>query len=543
MVRRLLMFALYVAVCGCTSFDDGGSAACGAIPKLSDTTIQWGLPVFGGTCIALHDFNGDRYPDLLLSVSEMSEDGSAVTSSLRFYANEAGTAFREVLRYETLEELVVFGCTAGDYDRDGDLDVLVGGGPAGLRLLRNEGAMQFSDVSDALPMLPPEANGTFTLGFVDFNQDGWLDVVLGPHIGGILVSSTDDCVTTESDFFCGQDADYTYAKPLLIENKEGKFFVRSDVAFGGRGLNASQGVAARDVNEDGLVDLLFSNDFGSNALYLRDSDGGYSDRTEASGLDVFNHGMGLSFVDVEGDGQDEIYVADLGPDQLHQKVAGGTFVDVAKQAGVFGPSAYSSSWSPLALDIENDGDEDIFVACSAVGGNEEELLRLGVGFAFNPSVEPHDILLLNDGSRFARSLALVHERPHEPVPSFGSSAMADIDLDGDIDVLASSHYLGRLRLWENQSRSGNWLGLRLRPDQAAQLDGLVVELREGDTVLDRKVMHHATGALGSSSLDLHFGLCRKAAIETIRFSHPNGFLHAIDGPTFANQWLDVELPL
>jgi hypothetical protein len=147
----------------------------------------------------------------------------------------------------------------------------------------------------------------------------------------------------------------------------------------------------------------------------------------ASGIDVYGH-HGLAVGDADGDGLDDLYVAMPPgvPNLLFEARGDGTFLDKSKESGA---DVLDGTSQALFLDVENDGDEDLFLV-----------------------IDNGALLLQNDGK------GKYHEAP-DGVPDLAptrstpiSAAAADYDLDGFIDVYICSYVFWRGAVGEVGSR-------------------------------------------------------------------------------------------
>ncbi|MBE3135249.1 MAG: CRTAC1 family protein [Acidobacteria bacterium] len=158
-----------------------------------------------------------------------------------------------------------------------------------------------------------------------------------------------------------------------VTGETGITFVHTDGSSGRRYMfePMSAGLALFDYNGDGLLDIYFLNGAPlrgtpapatppRNALYRNDGGFRFTDVTDAAGVGDTGYGLGVAVGDYNNDGRPDIYINNYGPNVLYRNNGDGTFTDVARAAGVADGDQVGAG--TCFLDIDGDGDLDLFVA-------------------------------------------------------------------------------------------------------------------------------------------------------------------------------------
>lgn len=220
------------------------------------------------------------------------------------------------------------------------------------------------------------------------------------------------------------------------------------------------GAAFLDADGDGDQDLLLVNgaywpddprsaDQPTSRLYRNDGAGRFTDVTEEAGLDVVLYGMGAAVGDVDGDGDQDIFITAVGENRLLRN-DGGVFTDVTSEAGVAGEAA---DWSTSAgfFDPDRDGDLDLFV-CNYIEWSrpidlEADYRLTGIGRAYGPPTNfngAHSRLYRNRGDGTFEDVSaeagIRVTNPVTGVPSGKALAVvfSDLDDDGWPDVIVAN---------------------------------------------------------------------------------------------------------
>jgi len=191
-----------------------------------------------------------------------------------------------------------------------------------------------------------------------------------------------------------------------------------------------------DVDGDGDDDLYVSGCDSYGALYRNDGEH-FTDVSDAAGLFHVQSGYSATFPDVDGDGDPDLYVGRDGwngpaPNSLYLNAGDGTFVDRSAESGL---ADAGSSFVHVWLDADRDGALDVYVANGITGGGEPNRLYANRG-----------------GARFEDATGAAGLAEPRGLRTIGVAA-GDLDGDGWTDLFVSG-YFARNRLYANAGARG-----------------------------------------------------------------------------------------
>jgi len=280
----------------------------------TDVTMEAGLgqahyPTQTG---AWADYDNDG--DLDLYIGNESE-GDVIAPTQLFRNNGNGT-FSDVAQSAGVRDVIFAkGAAWGDIDGDRfpDLYVSVAGGAN--RMYRNNRDGTFTDVAPELDLTSPK--GSFATWFWDYNNDGKLDLWVGSSTGpvGLLLLYPNGIGNPAYDAETQSLQDQITVEPMKLYEGLGSGRFR-DVAPERQLHYPSQPMGSNfgDLNNDGFLDFYLGTgdvdyaEIRPNVMFLSEGSRRFINVTMAGGFGHLQKGHGVSFADLDNDGDQDVYI-------------------------------------------------------------------------------------------------------------------------------------------------------------------------------------------------------------------------------------------
>lgn len=499
----------------------------------------------GGGCAFL-DYDSDGDQDILFVNScrwPWDDRPISVPPTQALYRNEGDGRFTEVTKDVGLD--VTFygqGIAVGDYDGDGDIDIFYSClGPD--HLFRNESG-KFVDVTSEAGVAGDADDWSTSCGFLDYDNDGDLDLFVANYVvWSREFDKVQPFTLLGGDRAYGRPQNFPGTFPYLYRNDDGKFTEVGEAA----GLHVtnparkdakaakSLGVTFVDLDRDGFLEIVVANDTVQNFLFHNQRDGTFREVAILHNIAFDQQGnargaMGIDSARIRGGEHTAIAVGNFSNEMTAFYVARGEsmdFTDEAIATGLGPESRLALKFGTLFVDVDLDGRQDIV---GANGHLENEINKVQKSQTY--AQQPH--FFWNCGPESKNEFVPVPEAKvggdYLKHMVGRGSAVADIDGDGDLDLLFAAVNSPPRLLRNDQQLGHHWLRVSVAGlNGNGSAIGAQVEVRFKNQRHFGHVMP-TRSYLSQSELPVTFGLGDVNEIEQVIVVWPGGKTKTIEKP-------------
>jgi len=502
------------------------------------------LPETMGGGVAFLDFDNDGHQDLLFVNSSdwpwhVSNGKNPTTMAL--YHNDGHGHFTDVTAGSGLDvSFYGMGVAIGDYDNDGLEDVFITA-VGGNHLFHNEGNGKFKEMTVAADVGGSTNDWSTCAAFFDYDNDGKLDLFVGNYVKWSREIDAEVGYKIDGKTRAyGQPMNFAGTFPRLYHNDGNGHFTEVTAQSGLQVKNSSTGVPAAktlgvapvDLDGDGWIDLVVANDTVQNFVFINQHGGTFKEVGAASGIAFDSYGntrgaMGIDAARYRNDNSLGIAIGNFANEMTALYVSQNqplVFNDEAITEGVGPASRLLLKFGVFFFDYDLDGRLDLL---TADGHLEQEISKIQQSQTYAQPAQ----LFWNAGDRGSGFQVVPPDKCGSDLfkPMVGrGAAFADIDGDGDLDVVITQVGGSPLILRNDQQLLHHWIRMKLVGTKSNRdAIGAWIKVRVADHTIWRQVMP-TRGYLSQSELPVTIGLGNAAKPDEVEIIWPSGGKQKVD---------------
>ncbi len=491
------------------------------------------MPETIGSGAAFLDYDNDGDQDLfLVNFRYWPDHPGDGTPTQALYRNDGNGHFEDVSKAVGLDiETYGMGVAIADYDDDGWVDLFLSSLKKN-HLFRNEQG-RFREVTDEAGVGGRPDLWSSSAAFFDYDRDGDLDLFVANYVNWTRKADLEiDFRLAGLGRAYGAPNHFKGTDSYLYRNEGNGRFSDVSAAAGiavhdpvsGLPVGKGLGVVPLDYDRDGWLDLAVANDTSRNFLFRNLGDGRFEEVGSFEGMaydrkGTATSGMGIDIAYYRNDQDLGIVIGNFANEMSSLFVTADgrpPFADEAVTEGLGPASRLALTFGVLFLDYDLDGYLDLL---QANGHLEHEINRVQASQHYAQPAQ----LFWNCGSECPAHFLPVKDPGDFSRPMVGrAAAYADIDNDGDLDVLISQNGRPAVLFRNDQQLGNHWLRIRLvgkRPNRNAI--GARVELTAGGITQIREVIP-TRSFMSQVELPVTFGLGKTDSIDALEIRWPDG---------------------
>ncbi len=517
--------------------------------------------IYNGGSVNIGDFNNDGLPDVFFT---------GVMVPHHIYINKGNLQFEDISATAGItknEYEWTSGSTVADVNGDGWLDIYICNSrwadPAkrGNKLFINNGDLTFTERAKEYGL-----TGDVTCSaanFFDYDNDGDLDMYLVTH--------PEDFINKFKTYYFQAIENNKNVSNKLYRNNGNNTFTDVHLEAGINNHGFGLGATVADFDENGYLDIYVANDFGMyDFLYFNNGDGTFTDASLTALKRHSVSSMGSDAADFNNDGLLDLYYVDIEMEENYSfktfqissqveilrtlinagygyqnrgnslKLNNGnrTFSEIGRTAGV---GVTDWGWSTFFSDFDNDGNKDLFISTGYLQDfnvdETETYTKLRRACRISDSsiyynlvnsipkytLNTPNFIYKNNGDLTFKDMRDEWGIYH-PSSSYGA-ASADLDLDGDMDIICANAnetpYVYKNNLEKNIT-TNNYINFQLKGYGGNTYGlGTKIKIYYGDTM--QYIQHtNVRGFISTTENIIHFGIGKNKNIERVEITWLDG---------------------